>query len=70
LDIKGEEMAMFGDNEIADGAAKKLGIFFILVTGYMNKSWIWEKGSSYAPDYIMEKITRKDMEGFLNSVLS
>jgi HAD superfamily hydrolase (TIGR01549 family) len=70
LDIKGAEMAMFGDNEIADGAAKKLGIFFILVTGYMNKNWIWEKGNPYLPDYIMEKITPKDMEAFLNSVLS
>jgi HAD superfamily hydrolase (TIGR01549 family) len=66
LNIKGEEMAMFGDNEIADGAAKKLGIFFILVTGYMNKNWIWEKGNPYRPDYIMEKITQKDMAAFLN----
>lgn len=68
LNIQGEEMAMFGDNEIADGAAKKLGIFFILVTGYMNKNWIWEKGNPYRPDYIMEKITRKDMEAFLNTI--
>jgi HAD superfamily hydrolase (TIGR01549 family) len=68
LNIKGEEMAMFGDNKIADGAAKKLGIFFILVTGYMNTNWIWEKGNPYRPDYIMEKITKKDMEAFLNTV--
>ena len=70
LNIKGEEMVMFGDNAIADGAAKKLGIFFILVTGYMNKNWIWEKGNPYTPDYVMEKITLKDMETFLNTVLS
>jgi HAD superfamily hydrolase (TIGR01549 family) len=69
LNIKGEEMVMFGDNEIADGAAKKLGIFFILVTGYMNRNWIWEKGNPYRPDYIMEKITRKAMEAFLNTGL-
>jgi HAD superfamily hydrolase (TIGR01549 family) len=68
LNIKGEEMAMFGDNAIADGAAKKLGIFFILVTGYMNKNWIWEKGNPYQPDYIMEKITSKDMAAFLNTI--
>ena len=68
LNIKGEEMAMFGDNEIADGAAKKLGIFFILVTGYMNRNWIWEKGNPHRPDYIMEKITKKNMEAFLNTV--
>ena len=68
LNIKGEEMAMFGDNQIADGAAKKLGIFFILVTGYMNKNWIWEKGNPHPPDYIMEKVTPKDMAAFLNTV--
>jgi FMN phosphatase YigB (HAD superfamily) len=67
LNLKGEEMVMFGDNEIADGASKKLGIFFVLVTGYMNKGWIWEKGNSYPPDYVMEKITKKNMEMFLNT---
>lgn len=68
LNIKGEEMVMFGDNEIADGAGKKLGIFFVLVTAYMTKDWIWEKGSPHTPDYIMEKITPKDMAAFLNSI--
>ena len=69
LNLQGEEMAMFGDNEIADGAAKKLRIFFILVKNYMNKSWIWEKGNPYPPDYVMEKISRKDMAVFLDTVL-
>ena len=68
LNIKGEEMVMFGDNEIADGASKRLGIFFVLVTGYMNQDWIWEKGNPHSPDYIMKKITRKNMEAFLNTV--
>ena len=61
---------MFGDNEIADGACKKLGIYFVLVKDYMTKDWIWEKGSPHTPDYIMEKITRKDMVAFLDTVLS
>lgn len=68
LDIKSEEMVMFGDNEIADGASKKLGIYFVLVKAYMTKDWIWEKGEPHTPDYIMEKITPKDMEAFLNTV--
>ena len=68
LNLQGEEVAMFGDNVIADGAAKELGIFFVLVTAYMNKTWIWEKGDPYQPDYTMDKITRKDMAGFLNAV--
>ena len=69
LNLPGEEVAMFGDNKIADGAAKKLGIYFVLVTAYMNKSWIWEKGNPYQPDYIMEKITRKNVEVFLDKIL-
>lgn len=68
LNLKGEEMVMFGDNPIADGASKKLGIFFVLVTGYMNKGWIWEEGNHYQPDYIMEKVTPKNMAAFLNEV--
>jgi putative hydrolase of the HAD superfamily len=68
LKIRGEEMVMFGDNEIADGASKRLGIFFALVTGYKNQDWIWEKGNPHSPDYIMKKITKKNMEAFLNSI--
>jgi len=68
LSAKGEEMVMFGDNQIADGASKKLGIFFVLVTGYMNRAWIWEEGNPYPPDYIMEKVTPKNMTAFLNKV--
>ena len=43
--------------------------FFILVTAYMNKNWIWEKGNPYPPDYVMEKITSKYMAAFLDTVL-
>ena len=68
LNIQGEEMVMFGDNQIADGASKQLGIFFVLVTGYMSRDWIWEKGNPHAPDYVMEKISRKNMEAFLNTI--
>jgi hypothetical protein len=34
----------------------------------MNKNWIWEKGNPYQSDYIMEKITQKDMAAFLNTI--
>jgi putative hydrolase of the HAD superfamily len=68
LDIEGEEMVMFGDNEVADGAAKQLGIFFVLVTAYKNKDWIWEDGNPYQPDYVMDKITQKDMAKFLQKI--
>ena len=68
LSIKGDEMVMFGDNEISDGASKELGIFFVLVTTYRNKDWVWEKGAPYRPDYIMQRINRKNMEIFLDKI--
>jgi putative hydrolase of the HAD superfamily len=68
LNIDSQETVMFGDNKIADGACKKLGIFFVLVTAYMTKDWIWEKGNPHAPDYIMERITAENMAAFLSSI--
>jgi FMN phosphatase YigB (HAD superfamily) len=43
-------------------------IYFVLVTGYMTKDWVWEKGNPHTPDYIMEKITPKNMAAFLSSI--
>ncbi len=70
LNIENHEMVMFGDNEIADGACSQLGIFFVLVTAYKNKAWIWEKGTSFKPDYVMKKITREAMQTFFDTVSS
>jgi HAD superfamily hydrolase (TIGR01549 family) len=69
LNIEGDQMVMFGDNEVADGAGKQLGIFFVLVTAYKNKDWIWEDGNPYQPDHVLEKITQKDMAKFLQTNL-
>lgn len=66
LEIEGDQMVMFGDNEVADGASKELGIFFVLVTGFKNKAWIWEDGNPYQPDHVIPKITVKEMTNFLN----
>jgi putative hydrolase of the HAD superfamily len=68
LEVKGEETIMFGDNEVADGACLRLGIFFVLVTAFKNKDWIWEQGSPFKPDYVMEKISRQQMQTFLDAV--
>ena len=68
LSINGEQMVMFGDNEVADGAAKQLGIIFVLVTAYKHKTWIWEDGNPYRPDHIIERITRKNMAQFLQTI--
>jgi len=65
LNIEGDQMVMFGDNEVADGACKQLGISFVLVTAYKNKGWIWEDGNPHQPDHVIEKITQKDIAKFL-----
>ena len=65
FDIKGPQMILFGDNEIADGASKQLGIFFVLVTAFKHKDWLFEDGNSYQPDHVMDKITKKNMKAFL-----
>lgn len=66
LNIRGDEAAMFGDNQIADGASKELGFLFILVTAYLNQDWVWEEGQPYQPDHVMGKITPADMAEFLS----
>ena len=65
LNIRGDEAAMFGDNQIADGASKELGFLFVLVTAYLNGGWVWEEGLPYPPDHVMGKITPADMAEFL-----
>jgi putative hydrolase of the HAD superfamily len=65
FDIDGKEMVMFGDNEVADGACKQLGIFFVLVTAYKDKRWIWEDGNPYQPDHVIDKINPENMAKFL-----
>jgi HAD superfamily hydrolase (TIGR01549 family) len=70
LNVAGNEVIMFGDNPIADGACKQLGMIFVLVTVYKNMYRDYDKGESPSPDYVMEKITEKSMQVFLDSVSS
>ena len=66
LNIRGDEAAMFGDNQIADGASKESGFLFVLVTAYLNRGWGWEEGQPYPPDHVMGKITPGEMAEFLS----
>ena len=68
LNISGDEMVMFGDNKIADGACKILDITFVLVRNYMTIDWVWEEGNAYPPDYVMERIAKKNMQAFLKTI--
>jgi HAD superfamily hydrolase (TIGR01509 family) len=56
LGVRSTELAMFGDNPIADGGCKELGIWFVLVTGYKKPGWGWEKGTLHDPDFVIEKV--------------
>jgi len=64
--IRGEELAFFGDNEIADGACREFGSPFVLVTRYKKAGWGWEEGSPHPPDHVMPRIDRKSLEAFLD----
>lgn len=66
LQVRGNEAAMFGDNQIADGASKEWGFLFVLVTAYLNDHWVWEEGQPYQPDYVMARITPDAMAEFLS----
>ncbi len=67
LGIKFSEMIMFGDSEVTDGGGKKLGLRFVLVKAYKDPSWDWGEGSAAEPDYVVEKITRKEIERCLKA---
>jgi FMN phosphatase YigB (HAD superfamily) len=62
--LRGGEAAMFGDNEIADGACRDLGMRFVLITTFKNSAWRWEQGSSHTPDYVIERINRESLRNF------
>ena len=65
LGLPAADVAMFGDNVVADGACRDLGITFVLVTGYRRSDWAWEEGSPREPDHVLEKITIAALRDFL-----
>jgi HAD superfamily hydrolase (TIGR01549 family) len=67
LAVEPHELAMVGDNAVADGACRKLGILFALATQYRKKEWAWEVGDAHRPDYVMERIDPATMADFLES---
>lgn len=65
LGIEAAELAMFGDNTIADGACRELGILFVLVTALKKTGWGWERGTAHPPDYCIERIDPDSINRFL-----
>jgi len=60
---------MFGDNSIADGACKREGLRFVLVTGYRSRSWYFERGDEFTPDYEIEFVTPKTVAALIGRPL-
>jgi HAD superfamily hydrolase (TIGR01549 family) len=65
LGVRGDELAMFGDTEVADGACKRLGNLFVLVTGFKKSDWGWEQGAPYDPDFVIERVRPDSLLQFL-----
>ena len=66
LKVNNEEIVMFGDNEIADGACRELGIPFVLVTAFKNSGWGWEQGNKHKADFIVDRIDVESIGKFLD----
>ena len=70
LDIPPEEArsaALFGDNSIADGACRVEGMRFVLVTGYLNRKWYYEKGEEHPADFEIEKVTKESVQRVIDA---
>jgi HAD superfamily hydrolase (TIGR01509 family) len=66
LGIEAADLVMFGDNEIADGGCKELGILFVLVTALKKPGWGWEQGTAHQPDYRIERIDVDSIDRFID----
>jgi putative hydrolase of the HAD superfamily len=68
LGVQASQTAMFGDNEVADGACKELGMLFVQVIGYKDEHWQWEEGTSFRPDYVLQRVTARSLRKLLREV--
>jgi len=66
IGVPAEEILMFGDNTIADGACRNLGIRFVHVTAYSTQRWYFERGAVHQPDYVLSEITPAGLERCLS----
>ena len=68
IGLPAEEVIMFGDNTIADGACQNLGIRFVHVTAYLTQRWYFESGDVHRPDYILSEITPAALQRCLSDL--
>ncbi len=67
LKAPAKKTVMFGDNPIADGAAKKLGIKWVKVKKFDRKA-LWEKGKAFKPDAEINEISKESIEKVLKKL--
>ncbi len=68
LDCVAEEAAMFGDNEIADGACKRIGMKFVHVVGFKHVGWGWERGDHFTPDFVIDRVEMGQLRQLLKEI--
>lgn len=66
LSLPGEAIAMFGDNPMADGACKEVGMTYVEVTAYRDARWFWEQGNRYEPDITIDRVSPENVRHVLN----
>ncbi|MEE8440995.1 MAG: HAD family hydrolase [Spirochaetia bacterium] len=68
IGVSAEEVLMFGDNTIADGACRNLGIRFVHVTVFATERWYFERGEVHEPDYVLSEISRASLKRCLSDL--
>lgn len=62
IGVPADEILMFGDNAISDGASKAIGIRFVHVTAYFTTRWYFERGETYEPDLVLPEISIESLK--------
>ncbi len=68
IGVPADDILMFGDNTIADGACRNLGIRFVHATAYSTQRWYFEKGEEHQPDYVLPEITPAGLKRCLSDL--
>ncbi len=68
IGVPAEELLMFGDNTIADGACRNLGIRFVHATAYATQRWYFERGDVHQPDYVLSEISPASLKHCLGDL--
>jgi HAD superfamily hydrolase (TIGR01509 family) len=68
MGLNANEVVMFGDNTIADGACRNLGMPFVHVTAFSTQRWYFEKGEPHQPDFVLAGISPSGLKRCLGEL--